>query len=466
MSFLDTPAVKASALDTSMRDKINTTTGAARGALDGIYVPQKFMGRNYSKVTTSGADQTAVLQGEADALAAAGGGELYLPHGTIIADYKHTDTVSLVGVGKYVTTLKPPVGSTSLGAVMLKAGPVRGWLRNLSIRGNGNAGQRGIYFQAVGNGGTPNHGGWWNSGLDNVHVQGFAGDQIWLRGGGVDYLKPHQFLTFNDVEAYTTGTAAALRLTGQVAQVQCGGHCEFDGPAQANNGANIVITREVDDNMAYISDVAPAVIDLGITTCQNNRRGITVDRGAAISFAGWMERISEGVDASQSSTVNVSKAYFTNVGANAGNGYVLRAASSATLIAKENVFGGNVDKHIVSSFANVVQSENVTTSGAAIITEGLTPNVGITAGGAVDLSAARTALVNGSATQLITVNSNAGPGERLSLKAWGGSVILNSTGNIHASGLAMPYTVPSNGVVTLVKYDLGAVWNIESVSTQ
>ena len=555
--------------------------GATSAALSATYVPQKFQGRNYSKVKTDGTNQTTVLQGEIDSLAAAGGGDLYLPAGTILADVILKDFVNPIGLAKLITILKSPAGSTAAGCVMMAAGPVRACLKNLSVVGNGNANQKGIYLQAVGNGGVPNHGGWWNSGLDNVRVSGFAGDQIWLRGGGADFLKPHQFLTFKDVEAYTTGTAAALRITGQVAQVDLLGHCQFDGPSSSGGtGTNIVVTREVNDAMGNVSDVAPSAIRFGNVTTQDNKRGYTIERAAGVVIeGGWWENLAEGLEANTSAPlVRVKGVYTANVGANAGAGWVMKAAGGALISAEENTFAGTVDKHFINSFGDgILQRNNITTAGTPVVTDGITPNIGVSTAGAVVLGSARDALVNtallaapvlsapttattggtlaaatyfykatytnaagetvgsneisqattgaastvtftigaapsgatgtkiyrstttgtevlldtlattptsytdngsktpGTATvpatnttntPIMTITSKAGPGERVSIKAWGGALVLNNTGNINASGLTMPYTVPSNALVTLVKYDLGAVWNIENVSTQ
>lgn len=48
MSFLDTPSVKVSALDTSMRDKIDDTASATRGALNATYAARWVTGKAYA----------------------------------------------------------------------------------------------------------------------------------------------------------------------------------------------------------------------------------------------------------------------------------------------------------------------------------------------------------------------------------------------------------------------------------
>ena len=455
--------------DTAIRDAINDGGSQTTAALAAGYV-RKQTGRVVSRVSTNGTDQADTLQAEIDALAAAGGGDIYLPQGTItLGSVVLKDLVNLIGVGKQTTILTPTGGSTAAGFVTIAAGPLRANLSHLTIQGKGITGQRGIYAKAAGTGGTPNHGGWWNSTLDGVLVRGFANDQIWLRGGGNDYLKPHQFLTFKDVEAYTTGSVPALRITGQVAQMDFIGHCQFDGPSGGGGtGTNVVITREVDDSLGNLSDIAPAAIRLGNVTVQDNKRGYTIERaGGVVIEGGWWENLAEGLEVNTASPlVRVKGLYSANVGANGGNGYVAKAANGSRVIVEECLFSSAADTHLVNSFSDMTQRENSVTDGTPVKTSGMTVNVGVGADGSISIGSARSVLVNGSATQLATITSKAGTDERISLKAWGGSVILTNTGNIHASGLAMPYTVPSNAVVTLVKYDLGATWNIESVSTQ
>lgn len=418
------------------------------------------------------ATDTAAVQAAIDAAAAAGGGLVSLRRGTyVVSALTLKDGVTLEGAGKFVTTLRAASGAVSgTGLLSLAAGPVRANIRHLGVEGLGatNLGQHGIYFRSAASAGAPFHGGWWNSEINDIVVRDFHGHNIWLRGGGTSFLLPHQFLTLKNImclkNAASAGTSG-VRMTGQVAQVEVIGG-EYNGPAQSNDGTNIVLGREVDDSGAVVSDVAPAIIAFRGASMQDNKRGITVSRAFPVLLDGcWLENLSEGVTASDSAVrVTVRGSFLTNVGSNAGAGFSIKAASSSTVVADGNVFSGASDVNLLASFGSIISRDNVNANGTKPTTSGLTVQVGVEAAGLVTLGDYRTAIVNSSATQIINVASTASVGEKVSIKAFGGTLVLNSTGSINASGLAMPFTVPANAIVTLVRHDLGSDWNIEGIT--
>lgn len=466
-TFVDVPQAQwgsppgnAVALDAAhLNGLAQAVQSASAASLPGGYV--------ISKVTPgTTADQASILNAEISALATAGGGTLVLPRGTIsVSSVVVGHLVTLQGAGAQVTVLKDISSSGGTGLVTMPVGPVFHWIKDLQVQGVGNAGKRGIYMRAVGTGGTPNQGGWWYGGMKNVLVQGFASDQIWLRGGGADALKPHQFLVLENVQAFTTGTSCALRVTGQVGQVDMV-QCQFDGPGQSNNGTNVFIGREVDDSLTVISDSAPYFIKALGVTCQSNRRGVVMERCAAVTWIGYFEAVSEGLSAAATAEgIVVEGCTFQNTGANAGSGFCIQVGAGSEIIARDNLFPSPADMHLKVSGGALTQSLNYVSGGAPLKTSGMTSQFAVGADGSLLVYGARTCLVNSSATAITTVTSYAvGTGETLSLKAWGGTIVLGSGGNVDPSGLTFPYTVPAGAIVTLIRYDLGGTWQIQSIT--
>lgn len=73
-------------------------------------------------------------------------------------------------------------------------------------------------------------GGMTSANWQDVHIRGFAREQLWLKGGSEDYLVPIQFGIWEDIVVTTTSTVyPAFRLSGQIGtpynfkQIQCYG---------------------------------------------------------------------------------------------------------------------------------------------------------------------------------------------------------------------------------------------------
>jgi hypothetical protein len=448
-----------------------TDTGAALSATYGRGVSVKTFGA----VGDGTADDTAEIQAAIDAMAASGGGLVWIPRGTYIVDgIVLKALVTIKGEGSRVTILKAKSGGTAEGVILLDTGSVhRAGVLDLFVEGNGNSGQHGIYFKAVPTTpGTP--AGLWYSRLEGLRVTGFSGDAIWLRGGAPGDQTPHQFLTMKDIQAFSNPNGrAALRMSGQVGQVQVYGHSEFSGSAAINqsyDGVNIRIERERNDDLSVKSDSAPYNVLFQNVTIQNNRRGVDIDRAKAITLDGcYFENIDRSVLAATTahgiavrgcSFNNAAQAYALD-----GTGWGIRSSGGSRVFAEDNVFQGNADYHYrgdSSAGSLVVVGGSVSTTNP--VTLDMSRTVAI-ASNAISTDNLSTVSVTTSASSLQTINSQLTVGERIALRAEGGPITLATGGNINVGGNPSPITIPQNAVVTLVKFGLAPdVWVIEAIS--
>lgn len=479
------------------------------------------------EVTAKGPDDTARIQNAIDELAAeiptetggtvSGGGIVLLTS----TDYTAAGLalkygVHVVGLGQRLTRIRPPSGSTETAVWGLDDGIVAySSLRSMQVIGRDITNQHGIYFKAspIRQDGVV-QGGWWYSEFVDLHVEGFAGEQIWLHGGGDALNAPHQWISFRGVDVTTDSlTKRALRLSGQVGQMGCDDRCQFDGrgsgSARLNGTENILIERTVDDSGVNNGDIAPYSISFRGVTCQSNNRGALIERGFQIAFENaHFEELKEGVLATTSSnTTIVRDCYFANVGYAldwsgstvygvgdhvTSGGVIYRCVLAHTnhvppnitywvvetdgatafcakvsggdatvMYCDGNEFRGSVTKwHFVREFSAQIRLGRNYHENDYIRTVGVTV-AAMAAAATIDTKGATNVWVNASATVITTITSELAPEQTLTIRANGGVIRLGTGGNIDLGGYRTPLHVPSDGSVTLVRNDLSGaagVW--------
>jgi hypothetical protein len=375
----------------------------------------------------------------------------------------------LIAPGRTATLINAVGGATPAQLFALDTGPVQKVeISGFTIDMSALPTQHALYFKAV-----PvlidgvMQGGLWHALFKDLWIRGCAAESFWLRGGGDAGDAPHQFIRFQGlvVESAATGAAGhALRLTGQVGQLQGDATCRFDGISKATAGVNVLIERTVDDAGVNNGDAMPYTINLPVT-CQSRRRLVTVERGLDISFdEAHFEEAEEGahVDVSSGLTSLVG-AYFGNVGHNGGGTGFLARVDSGRLVVGKNFIGGTVDTHFVRRFGGQLVLEGADADDNGIVTSGATLQVICTA--TLDTGHFKTVFVDGgSATNVTTIDSDLPVGAYLSLRANGGRVRFATGGNIDLGGAFDPFILPSGATITLVRNDLSGVWQLVGVS--
>lgn len=286
-----------------------------------------------------GADHTDVIQRAWDWSAATG-----LPVGQEGDFYVNTvqikNRVKIIGGGYKTTNLISRTGADEPSTVTLAQDVVQDVrFEGMTIQGSGAAGVHAMHLRAkaaMASGYL--QGGLWYFTFKDLLVQGFEGECIWLDGGGnapgdpEAFRAPIQFGTFERVIVLAGHTKRALRLSGQVGQVGFDEASEFDGPLAGGFftpwvAENILIERARTITDTLDSDSAPYALLFRGTTCQGNKRLITIERAATISLLGMhFENSEEGILNSISAFGNViDHCYFGRVGYRAdGTGWGIK----------------------------------------------------------------------------------------------------------------------------------------------
>lgn len=417
-------------------------------------------------------DTKAVQDAINDANSSEGGGVVFVPRGKYsVTNLTARAYVTLRGAGRYRTTLvaRP---STAVGLVQFPVGMVQSfYLEDLALSPGTipNARQHAVYAQAVGDGGAPNQGGWWYGGIRRVRINRFDGHGLWLRGGGADFLKPHQFLAFEGVEIFAGPNAAAraLYLSGQVGQVIFTS-CQFDGNGQGviGTGMSIEVRREVDDAGTFISDIAPYSIEFLNCTIQANALGARIERASGVKFNNcWFEDLKSGVLFETSVEMGVVEGCnFSDTGSDGGKGFGIKVGVTSFVTAMGNRFAGTYDKALVADSASgSFFLKGNRSNQSPMATAGLTKQPPVSAG-TVDIQGSTTAIISGSPA-IASITSRHAPGEPIYLRAWMADFTIISGGNISLGNKVSPLTIPTGALVTLVRMDLGATnWSIVSIT--
>ncbi|MCU1384986.1 MAG: hypothetical protein JWL71_3683 [Acidobacteria bacterium] len=439
------------------------------------------------------ADDTATIQAAVDWSSSSGipvGGDGTYPiDGVVIKDRARVicpgPRGNTAGVG---TTFVPKSGGTAKGLFLLDTGPVQRVVLSgfgLDATGGANAGQHGIYFLAM-----PIfiagawQGGLWSSVWNDLMVQGFTGEQIWLHASGDEvahpFSAPHQFGRMTGVVALTASTTRrALRLTGQVGQFNYDAACQFDGAlgggaSRLIGTENVLIERGVDrTTFVQDSDRAPYTHNFFGSTFQSNTLAARIERATNINFIGaHFEECPRGVKFDVQAYGNsVRSCDFQNVGQDAHGtipGRVIEATggSETSVLVDGNIFVGPVDTHFAQSGgAQLITGAGNRHSGDTLRTSGLTKGA-IAAAATITTQSFNYVYVNGSATAVNTIASDLLPGEVLVLRANGADLLLGASGNIELGAYQAPLRVPQNGSAILIRNDLSNVWLLAAVGGQ
>jgi hypothetical protein len=299
--------------------------------------------------------------------------------------------------------------------------------------------------------------GLWYSILDDVHVSGFAGIGIHIKGRHNDFASTSQWLLFNNVVVFRNpGGGNALRMEGSVFELRFT-NCQFDGQA-TGDGTNVYIGGYPGGGTGY-----PTSIIFEGMVSQLAALAVQIDGGVNISFHGsHHEALWAGYQVTNTTGIGttglvISDSYFAaNVGRNGGSGYEL---SIETTLAYGVVFTHN---QLFGSPDAIVKGTNLSTPVyrdnwyAGVLnsppTSGITPQLGPAV--SINVQGAHSTGLNPSSTPITTIQSSLGPGEMLTLFTLGGSVTLGAGGNIDLMGKS---TLVVNGTVTLVRSDLGGL---------
>lgn len=419
-------------------------------------------------------DQTGRIQDAID-YATTHGLILYIPAGTYRADgLILRDGTRIVGAGPEVSVIRAVPGSDRPALMTIDSGVLRGVL----LRGIGlesavsNGEQHGIHVFARRAGGN-DVSGLWHSDFENVRVYNFGGAQIWLEGGGPDARDPIQFLTFKNLELERRNDSArslGLLMSGQVNQtVWIGGRIDGFGSRGDHPGANVKICRqltgydpETDGSTEYASTRSGHTHLFSNVSFQQAQLGVYVDQSSSISFETChFENLESGLSFVGGGGSRVDRCHFANSATGSNSPFSIKGQDGALVVGSANVFIGQFgDMASVSDDTSAVTLSNPMGNERAV-TWNVTKT--INADDQIDVGSAKTIVLSGSPTAIRVVQSSHYPGERVVMKAAGGSIFLVAGGNIDFEGASSPIEIVQGGTVTLVRFDKGPDWVIEAM---
>lgn len=459
---------------------VNSPSAATRAAIKAGFVSKGEIvadARTYGAVPDGVTDCTAAIQqaiDEASENAFLGtNGVVYLAPGTYkVSTITAKMRVTLRGAGRYKTILSALPSSTE-SLIQMPGGPVQAWYVEDVMVAPGaepNPGQHGVYMYARLTAGR-NDAGWWYGGMRRVRVMPFDGHNIWLRGGGTDYMRPHQFLTFEQVESFNKDhvDARGMYITGQVGQSTFD-TCQFDGAQQGTigSGIGVEIRREVDNSGNVLTDATGYALHFAATTFQANAQGVRVDRAGGNTWTTcWFEDLLRGISFSTSSEQSlVSGSSFSNAGANgSGTGYCISVGSNSHAHLEANRFAGEHDRAVAVNSTNGHVTGDIgysTKTGFMPIT-GMTKQPAVSSG-AIDLGRSKTAIIT-SGANISTILGKFITGDVVYIRATSQPFNFVSGGNISFGGRSSPMLIGVNVCATFVKLDLGTAWQLVSLSS-
>jgi hypothetical protein len=401
-------------------------------------------------------DGTAALDAAAVALGTDGGTVRHTSGAVRATSLTIYNRVVHEGVGNGTVIRCLSSGSDFIG---LDTGPVQyAGFRKLRIAGSEsaspftaiNAGQWAFSLTAVADASTT--GGWWRQIMSDVHVAGFDNGINLIAGD--NFSLPHQFAVWKDVEFIRNDAGGkCLRMENQVEQI-LGLRCRFDAIAGSATGINVecvagTLTRPNADT--FIKG-----------TIQNTDQGIVSSGSHNVHFVDtWFENIKRCVTLSFDNRNFEFGGRFSNAANSSGNGYIVTATGSGSVMLRASLLAGTTDK-IVDSLSNGVYFNNeilANAESATAATTGVSKQVSESAG-VLTCGEGKTFLVNTSVTNITQINSDRLAGDSIFLKAFTGTIKLATGGNISVGSGASPLTILQNEVVQLVRYDIGGTWQV------
>lgn len=442
---------------------------AALGKRFPVRGEQMYNVMDFGAVGDGVADDTAAIQAAINLAGNDGigrSGIVYVPKGIFIAStLTLRKGVTLQGANRDKSEIRAKNGSAAFALITIASGYTdQMWINDLTIRGNGNANQHGVYAYArgVANG----SGGWGNGGMNRSQVIGFNGHAIWLRGGGggIRALHQNQFLVFTHVDFIADKANAnsnAARMSGKNGQVTYV-NCQFNTSAGTaeTSGTNLAIVQEQDDAGAFLSDANTYGSSFLNCSVEGRDRGVTIEGAFGVTFVGtFMEALAKAYKASAGCRgVTIIGTHWANAAHNAaGTGYMVEGQGTSLV----SVYGGDVAGSVDATYVDAV-----TVSGVHNIydapSRSLTGQFGVD-NNTVDIRHYTTVLLNGGST-VANIKSYHSVGATIYVKALGGAVTLTNAGNINLSGRATPTTIPGDHVATFVLMDLSGAWHLTAIS--
>jgi hypothetical protein len=298
--------------------------------------------------------------------------------------------------------------------------------------------------------------GLWYSTIYDVHLKGFSGISIHVKGRATDFASTSQWVLFDNVVVERTpGGGNGLRLEGAVFQLRFR-DCQFDGQS-LGDGTNIYMGGFSSSGNAF-----PTSIVFEGLVSQNAALAVQINGGINFVFyashhetlqGGYQIVSTQGV---QTWGVTITDSYFAgNVGTNAGNGFDLKIDTTLAhgINFSHNQLFGTPDSVVTgTNLASVLYQDNVYLPGALNLppTSGITPQM--TPATSINIAGVHSVGLNPSTTPITTVQSSLGPGEMVTFYPLGGSVVFGSGGNINLLGTT---SITVSGSITFIRSDLG-----------
>jgi hypothetical protein len=314
----------------------------------------------------------------------------------------------------------------------------------------GNVGQDGFFLDSS----SLVNSGLWYATLNDIHLEGFSGIGVHVKGPNNNFGAISQWLEFNKVVVFrTAGGGNALRIEGGAFEMRFN-DCQFDGQA-AGDGVNIYIGGLAGGTTAF-----PLNITFQGLVSQGAATAVQLDGVNSVNFheshhekvwGVYLLSFNSGIGAKG---VTISDTAFEgDVGVNAGSGYLLKVATTIVsgITFTHNQIYGNPDSVVTgTNLAQIVYQDNQYSGALNVpptsgITTQLTPATVLNIGGVHSVG------LNPSETPISTIQSSLGPGEMVTFFSVGGPVIFASGGNINLMGSTL---VRINGSMTFVRNDL------------
>jgi hypothetical protein len=401
----------------------------------------------------------------------------------------NSPTGYLVSTGLQITTRLQLVGNshtqgtnifceTAGDCVSLAPGPDTGVnISNIELWGDQTqSAGRGIHLNpAIGQG--VSFGGLYNANFNNVQVENFAQECLWMDGGGgsgYTYNLPNQYITLNQFNCngpIQSHPANLIKMTGQEAQI-----IFINGAVNGVVDTYSSLTQlqlwlsyypnpliAIEQKTSGLND-APMDVKFYAYTYEVGSAGLYVSQATNIHFEnGYIEDVGLPLNVINSASVTFNGNHIANSGFDTG---VMEFGGNDEVSVHDNNLGSSggfftaatwatCSNNNMIDFLNNVSAVN-TTSGCATVQQSISSST-LTVYGVTDF-------INASGTSVSTIVApNVDPGKTLTLYA-GGTFTLAAGGNINFGGLPTPLIIPAGQSVTLRLLDLGPTWLVISTT--